>query len=389
MQPPPPPSSSSIVPVQPSSSRLAPSDQELSSAMTKLKKPSAQHIVGFEERYQQALRMQQNEDEHSAHFNRRFFFDVESREWTRFNMSHYPKMMKEMKSFPDQLKIVSLNVWFANILQNKRYEAQLDFFEQVNPDIICLQEMIPNYIENNLLKRDFVRNNYIISDIDGTSVDPYGVMVLVKRSLPILDIRITSLTTRMGRKFIHVAFAKEPITDITLMEKYFASASKGAYISQLETMIPCFAVIGTVHLESLASKSSRKTQLEQIHPVLEHYSSSSLRMLMGDFNFDSESKENENLTSGIFKDYTDVWYSLYPQHVIEGKTFPYGPHRKGDRLDRMMIKSTIFLPQKMEVFGKQPLPLSSEEQTMLREKFHMEKVCLSDHYGIYCELQHC
>nr|CAG4712683.1 unnamed protein product [Naegleria fowleri] len=390
MNSPPPPSASCIIRVdRPSStttSRSVVDPKDLTQAMSKLKKPSSQHIVEFEERYQQALRMQQNEDECAAHFNRRFFFDEEAHKWTRFEMIHYTKMMKEMKPFPNQLKILSLNVWFANILQHKRYEAQLDFFEQINPDVICLQEVIPNYIENNITIRDFTRNNYVISDMDGTTVDPYGVMILVKKTLPILDIRITSLTTRMGRKLIHVSFTKEPIRDETLMEKYIADASRGSSITQLETIIPAYAVIGTVHLESLASKAARKTQLEQIHPVFSQYASSSLRMLTGDFNFDSESIENQNLTSGIFKDYTDIWPSLYPQQVLEGKTFPYGPHRKGDRLDRMVIKSTSYKPHKMEVFGKVPLPLSSEEQTTLREKFNMEKVCLSDHYGIYCEL---
>lgn len=380
--PPPPPN---VIKVQaPTNVALyQPSETDIAQAMSGLKKPTTQHIVGFKERYQQALRLQ-SDDDFLLDYNRRFIFDNDTNSWKRYSCNdHHNALLSEMISFPKKLKIATLNVWFALILQEKRYPAQLQEFQLMNPDIICLQEMIPTYIEDYITKNDFIRQNYIISDIDGTTVEPYGVMMLVKKTLPLLDVRISKLTSKMGRKLIHAVFSKDPVKDVNAAMRYFESSSKGGKTSDLEKIIESHAVIGTVHLESLGSGKARKTQLEQIHPVLEFYTKSSLKMLMGDFNFGDEGKENEvNLKTDKFCNYKDVWPTLYPTKVKEGIT-----HTDcSSRIDRVIIRSKDYEPTLMSVYGTTPLPLSDEEHKYLKEHFNYDNVNLSDHHGLYCEI---
>jgi len=147
------------------------SSSDLVQAINKLKKPTSQHIVDFKERYEQALRREKEDNEHQLHCNRRFIFNYETSQWIRFQMQDYANIwLPHVQSFPSHLKILSLNVWFARILQQVRYTTQLNLFQELDLDIICLQEVIPDYIEEFVCKNDFIRKNYIISDMDGTSV---------------------------------------------------------------------------------------------------------------------------------------------------------------------------------------------------------------------------
>ena len=213
-------------------------------------------------------------------------------------------------------------------------------------------------------------------------------MMMVKKTLPLLDMKITELTTRMGRKLIHATFTKDPILDLELMTSFVAKSSNGGGPVPCQSIIPCHAIISTVHLESLASKDRRKTQLSQIHPILEFHTSSKLKMLMGDFNFDSETSENRvNLKEGPFSNFEDVWLKVNPEGKSTGKTFEYkGTHHKGNRLDRMMMRSEEWQPILMKLVGNQPIQLKEEELLEL-ERHGMQETCMSDHYGIYAELQ--
>ncbi|EFC35732.1 predicted protein [Naegleria gruberi] len=366
---------------------------ELNSIKSKLKKPTNQHVVDFKERYEQALRNEQ--DEKSKLFNRKFIYCNNNNSWIRIennlnNLNNNENIIKniynEMIEFPKELKIITLNTWFANILQDQRYTEQLNVFKNLNVDIICLQEVIPLYVIDFITKNDFIKNNYIISDIDGNSIDPYGVMILIKKNLPILDIKINKLTTRMGRCLINCTFAKN-IPNLDIYLKYLNSINNNdinSNIEELEKLIPTYAIIGTVHLESLSSKERRHVQLNEIYSIYNQYPNTEIKMLMGDFNFDSSSIENDQLLTGNYKDYKDIWYYLYPN--IEGKTFLYQNNRKGQRLDRILLNSKNYIPKEIKIIGNEKLILNEQDQLKLKQSFSLDYTCMSDHFGLYSEI---
>ena len=64
-------------------------------------------------------------------------------------------------------------------------------------DIICLQEVTPEMIR--YLQTFFkIQNKYELSDINGDTVKPYGVVILSK--IPIQKFSLLKLTSNMNRK---------------------------------------------------------------------------------------------------------------------------------------------------------------------------------------------
>ena len=157
-----------------------------------------------------------------------------------------------------KLRVLTWNVWFDNHEFNRRAHAMFRVFEQLSPDVICLQEVTPKFCH--LLHQEARRDrswlsSYVCTDKDfsGISVDPYSVMILCKsKYTPVFSEH--EFPTEMNRKLL--------VSTICLSNEKFVH-------------------IGTVHLESLNYPRVRQQQLEVCAQALPCDSS----ILCGDFNF--------------------------------------------------------------------------------------------------------
>ena len=150
------------------------------------------------------------------------------------------------------LTLVTYNVWFSNRYRSARFAALLHIVRNCNADIIALQEITADHLEV-LLAEEWIRESYYLSDIKGTTIKPYGVLLLSR--LPMTDLIIHELPSIMYRKLV--------------VGEFFIN---GQIIK-----------VATVHLESMKeSAPERIEQLDAIFPLLE---GSSHAVLMGDFNF--------------------------------------------------------------------------------------------------------
>lgn len=276
--------------------------------------------------------------------------DVEKTEWKwnpiKFNSKDskfaYVPPPKETFSI-DQLSIVTYNVWFDGYKKKERAVALMDLCK--DKDIICLQEVTPSFLED-ILKIDWVRNNYFISDVQARTVLPYGVLILSK--IQPLKFTFHKMESKMARYFLlmHLNVNNENIE------------------------------IGTVHLESLSNRDRRKAQLELISKTLKCETS----LFMGDFNFCSYrnwNKSDTNLENDVLKqiipDHKDIWAELKTE---KGYTFDSDVNRmigkhETMRYDRIMIKSKTWIPETIDIIGNKSF-VHEEERIIFP----------SDHFGL-------
>lgn len=192
----------------------------------------------------------------------------------------------------ENLSLLCWNLWFATFAYDIRMAMVNDIIGDLLPDIVCLQEVLPQYIP--MLKEQLWSDQYSMSDSGtGGSVDPYGVLILVKKKLS-PTFSFYDMPTEMGRRLV-------------------------------TAVIPCRTdtlVIGGVHLESLKYHSTRMAQLEVCARVLKAHKNA---ILCGDFNFCSyrnfsgDGELENNCLASILPEYTDAWPALHPDD--KGYTF--------------------------------------------------------------------
>jgi len=101
-----------------------------------------------------------------------------------------------------KISFISYNVWFAEKNFNIRAEGLFKILKELSPDMICLQEIIPNWIRL-VVQEEWARKNYYLSDMTGSTTFPYGVMMMIRRNngLIIPDLRLHEMPSNMGRRF--------------------------------------------------------------------------------------------------------------------------------------------------------------------------------------------
>jgi tyrosyl-DNA phosphodiesterase 2 len=265
---------------------------------------------------------------------------------------------------------------------------------ELQPSIICLQEVVPSWIEKCC---DFAaKNDYDISDQSGDTVNPYGVLMMCKKELRV-EFALHELPTHMCRKLLTASFQ--------------APYSGGS------------VCVSTVHLESLASQTMREKQLSVCASVLQKFE---VAFLCGDFNFCSRRNysgtgELENLClSRLMPEYQDTWLCVRPDEP--GFTFDTDVNgmlnkdrSEQMRYDRIMFKSSsasIVGPVRASLIGNQCIvakPPDSEGQKdsaivdsvfsspvraqtnglMAMKRGHLKPVPVfpSDHFGLIAEFE--
>jgi len=224
-------------------------------------------------------------------------------------------------------------------------------------DIVALQEARPDFVRQ-LATHQPLRALYPhISDLTGSTIESYGVVVLSKLS-PV-NLRFVDLESRMGRKF--------------LMAEFNLNNEKVA--------------VGTVHLESLGTGPVRRSQLKTINKTLEK--NFRHRIVVGDFNFDSEINWGNApgpIENGVLKETMpeaiDTWEYLNEENKSSGKTYDsdinamIGKYERM-RYDRVMLHSqpkdnarSTWVPVRATLIGTEPIS---------------KGVWPSDHFGVYVE----
>lgn len=245
----------------------------------------------------------------------------------------------------DTLTFATFNIWFGDYYAEERHTAIANLLKYHQPDFIALQEVTPEALQV-FLRQSWIQEDYLITDIDGSTLGEYGVVILSR--LPLKSIMLTELPSFMDRYLL--------LVETTVNDLPFC--------------------VGTVHLESLKSSSEmRGLQLQTIFEVLENVENV---VLMGDFNFcASWHKENDRLDLS----YYDLWALLHPdqsgytedtsinrmRYLVKGK-------HKQVRFDRILLKSATeaggWKASTIELLGTEPI--TPEEPDVFP----------SDHFGL-------
>eukprot|EP01111_Echinosteliopsis_oligospora_P015053 TRINITY_DN5826_c0_g1_i1.p1 TRINITY_DN5826_c0_g1~~TRINITY_DN5826_c0_g1_i1.p1 ORF type:complete len:299 (-),score=57.04 TRINITY_DN5826_c0_g1_i1:53-949(-) len=260
------------------------------------------------------------------------------------------------------ISFLTYNVWFSGKYFKERHTRIFQIIEEENPDFVCLQEVVPGFIEDFIAKNQKILNTYYVSDITGDTVGSYGVVILSK--FKPFNLQLVPLESYMDRSLLMAEFL--------INDEIFA--------------------VGTVHLESLAMASRRRAQLITISDIM----SSNFKhwTIMGDFNFDNErnfNKEDKSIPlenkvlEEIMPNAKDVWLSLFPDSPSSGKTFDVTINKMLSanepvmRYDRIMLQSPTWHPVSAKLVGTEQIQTPS-----ILQKNH--QVWPSDHFGVLAVL---
>jgi len=249
---------------------------------------------------------------------------------------------------------MTYNIWFSEYYREERTNKLLSLIKEVNPHVVCLQEMIPAVLLM-FLSDENIRQHYVISDATGDFIYPYGVVILTK--LMPCRLIVNLLPTRMGRMFLYC--------DISVGQEIIR--------------------IGTVHLESLDSSTIRKDQLRLISNVLKERK---LSLLTGDFNFGEqnyEGNEDKPVENDVIKEYfpthDDIWAKLHPGEAGVTVDCMYNiswtdeKKEKGSRYDRMLVSNEPeWEPLDITILGHESIANDDHNPNF--------KVFISDHLGL-------
>lgn len=254
-------------------------------------------------------------------------------------------------NFKKSFSLVTYNIWFDEYFKLERLDTILSLCK--GKDIICLQEVTKPKVLNKILSTDWIQQDYYISDFQGNTVQPYGVLILSK--IPLLKFSFHEMPTFMSRYFLcmHLLINNELLQ------------------------------IGTVHLESLNNQKLRKEQLKIINSVL----TSKHNIFCGDFNFCSYRNwdpNDMNLENFVLKEitpeYEDIWEKTQSKkgYTFDSEVNKMLQHDEQMRYDRIMVKSKDWIPKQIKIIGNEPLS----------NTFKGTPIYPSDHFGLETILEY-
>jgi tyrosyl-DNA phosphodiesterase 2 len=263
------------------------------------------------------------------------------RQWMPLEQADLPSLVC------DTLTVATLNVWHAPDFFQERCHATLALLASLQSDLIALQEVSPRFLDQ-ILSTPWIQTEYCLSDIYGSSIDPYGVLILSR--IPICAWHLVALPSAMGRHLV----------------------SARAFLNGQRT------TFASVHLESLAyAAPTRAKQLRRIFPVL---APEPHVILTGDFNFCATWEENRQLEPS----YQDIWSILYPEQAGYTEDTERNTMRmrhtgkpKQVRFDRVLLRSHQpgWHAEAIALIGAVPISDTTPE------------VFPSDHFGLVSRLR--
>lgn len=257
-----------------------------------------------------------------------------------------PAMPASASELPTELRVLTYNVLADPVEPDARVAALSRIMQEANADIIALQEVTPWFTAR--LLREPWTEPYHRARQDGRTVIAHEFVILSRFRL--LDFH-TSPLPGAQRRVLHritVDLAGTP------------------------------TAIATCHLESLLDDGpTRATQLEAFFADLAVFEEA---IFLGDFNFgDGEQPETVRLR----EEFVDAWRAVHPREPgftwdVERSPFARResfPGEGGRRLDRMLLKSTRWVPATATIVGDEPLAGSAGAMFP------------SDHFGLLVTLR--
>ena len=237
------------------------------------------------------------------------------------------------------LTLVTWNIWFGEWERGARWRALWDRLDALSPDVICLQEVVPEALATGEIG-ELRRRGYWISDEKLLGYD-----VLVVARAPVETHTRIPLPTQMGRELLAVRLAGAPPL-----------------------------TVATVHLESLAH--STPVRVAQLERIVAELGPEQDVVLVGDMNFPDGDREETAALAG----FVDAWPSLHgddPGYTVDSRVnemryVQTGKHKQA-RLDRVMLRSARWRVAHVERIGLEPL----EDDPL---------TFVSDHFGLCARL---
>eukprot|EP01095_Lingulamoeba_sp_RSL-Kostka_P001750 TRINITY_DN1254_c0_g1_i1.p1 TRINITY_DN1254_c0_g1~~TRINITY_DN1254_c0_g1_i1.p1 ORF type:complete len:325 (+),score=79.61 TRINITY_DN1254_c0_g1_i1:92-1066(+) len=275
-----------------------------------------------------------------------FRYNQELNNWEEYQFDENNENQRRLYDGQD-LKIIQYNIWFGKLKLKERMLSIGSIIEEMDPDIVCFEEVKIANLEV-LLSIKFFQENYYITDISGNTLGSYGVIHLTK--YPYKSLHLNVLVTKLGRNVLIgeiPVYNKDDNSEMGLMS------------------------VSNSHLESFPQDVDyRRLQMIRIFSLTSDFPYS---IFCADFNFSEEGED------GLYPpQYIDSWDYLHknePGYTIDTTTNPLIKNKPNcqKRIDRILFKSPNdnWLPKEVKILGTQPI---SEE---------LEDVFPSDHFGVY------
>eukprot|EP01119_Soliformovum_irregulare_P018168 TRINITY_DN5513_c0_g1_i4.p1 TRINITY_DN5513_c0_g1~~TRINITY_DN5513_c0_g1_i4.p1 ORF type:complete len:182 (-),score=23.05 TRINITY_DN5513_c0_g1_i4:435-980(-) len=143
-------------------------------------------------------------------------------EWEKNKYQKNPPVIEGLTS---SLTIVTYNVWFERTFP-KRFPAISALLRSSAPDVICLQEVLPDFVQL-LAKEKWIQDEMYIWDLTGLMPD-YGVMILSRFPMQMQELILESFMDRSMQFGTFIVNGEEvicPLHRIMTLGSYWNSAS--------------------------------------------------------------------------------------------------------------------------------------------------------------------
>jgi len=257
-----------------------------------------------------------------------YVFCDENHRWIK-----YQKANQTIKGLTE-LSILTWNMWFGKTQLDTRIKTVINIIEELNPDVIGLLQTTTQILQI-LEKSPFIRQTYYLSDIDGSTVKPYGVLLLAKFPFGMINHR--PLVSKSGKEML-IAHLKVNKADLW---------------------------INAACLES--PKSAAESRLEQSKSLSGKITVQDNSFLLLSAN--NWGEEERKLISSQFTRHTDAWTSLHSEEngytidtsvntMINREIQLKGgiPLRRRDRSDFVFYSGKNWKLNSIKIVGNQPIP---------------------------------
>ena len=310
----------------------------------------------------------------------------------RSKASHRPRDSSSTPS--NTISILTYNVWFGNLANDRRYPALLDLICRTKADVVCLQEVTDSFIRY-LLAHEGIRKAYLCLGVeDPAIVDKAGADGKIRGLYKLADkmrYGCLVLLNRHATQLVDGSAVLQRFPDSRQDRRLLSLRIDG--VSNTHTATIRDLAIGTAHFESPTSARdtldspqyrAREAQLRYSRSILPPR-----HIVCGDTNIylPEEDKMPERLG------YTDAFIQVHDSADDDGKasrgkgyTFPTSHELPNfdktielRRLDRVLLSSSALSAVEVEVLGM--------EERVVVEAAGGLKVPLSDHGAVLARVR--
>jgi len=253
---------------------------------------------------------------------------------------------------PALLRVATFNLWYADDFFEERTAAMLAILRDEEADVICLQEVTPDFLQR-LLAQQWIRDQYTASHSrpDSLGVMKYATVMLSK--LKVLRFSSHDLPSFMDRRLI--------VGELSLQNHGVSHR----------------VVVATIHLESESQTASRQQQMECMAAWLRQKDGSYI--IAGDFNFDTVAEENKALE---VYNWQDVWPELKPNQDGYTRDTAVNSLLRAQYPDGLQARYDRIIVHNHDAGGYVVQPITIRRLGLATVSSELPHVHPSDHFGL-------